>query len=169
MNTEQLNRWIAIGANIGVLIGIILLILELGQTREMMRSQIRQQISQDEANWALATAGDRHLAELTARAAAGEWLEGVDALQYRFRLSAYFRYQENIHYQARQGLFDEVEFAAIKTQWRSFGRISAGVRRSWCELRDTVSAEFRTDMDASFEDLDCEEILARNRPLSEQD
>lgn len=156
MNTETLNRWIAIGANVGVLVGIILLIFELSQTRDMMRAQMRQQISQSATEYALATAGDRQLAELTIRAASGEWLEGVDALQYRFRLSAYFRQQENIHYQARQGLFDDAEFAGVKRQWRRFAQISPGIRRSWCELRDVMSAEFRADMDTAFGGLDCE-------------
>ena len=31
MNTEKLNRWLALGANVGVLIGLILLVYEVRQ------------------------------------------------------------------------------------------------------------------------------------------
>jgi hypothetical protein len=121
----------------------------------MMRSQVRQQIAQDEANWMLTTAANRQLAEVTMRAAMGEKLDGAARLQYRLRLAAYFRLQENIHYQVRQGLFDDVEFEGIKSQWRAFGMISSGVRREWCYLRGSMSPEFQTDMNEALDNLDC--------------
>lgn len=40
MNTDRLNRWLALGANIGVLIGLLLLIYEMRQNSELMRAQI---------------------------------------------------------------------------------------------------------------------------------
>ena len=42
MNSEQLNRWLSFGANIGVVVGIALLILEINQNTEMMRAQMTQ-------------------------------------------------------------------------------------------------------------------------------
>jgi len=40
MNTEKLNRWLALGANVGVLIGLILLVYEVRQNSELMQAQI---------------------------------------------------------------------------------------------------------------------------------
>ena len=40
MNAEDLNRWLTLGANLGVLIGIILLTVELNQNSTLMRAQI---------------------------------------------------------------------------------------------------------------------------------
>lgn len=40
MNAEDLNRWLTLGANLGVLIGIILLIAELNQNSTLMRAQL---------------------------------------------------------------------------------------------------------------------------------
>ena len=42
MNSEKLNSWLTLGANIGVLIGLVLLIVEIQQNTEMMRAQINQ-------------------------------------------------------------------------------------------------------------------------------
>jgi hypothetical protein len=40
MNTDNLNKWLALGANFGVLIGLILLVYEVRQNSELMRAQI---------------------------------------------------------------------------------------------------------------------------------
>ena len=41
MRSEKVNRWLTLGANVGVLIGILLLVVELSQNREMIRAQTR--------------------------------------------------------------------------------------------------------------------------------
>ena len=40
MDTEKLNRWLALAANIGMLIGLILLVYEVRQNSDLMRAQI---------------------------------------------------------------------------------------------------------------------------------
>jgi hypothetical protein len=41
MNTEKLNHWLSLTANIGVLIGIIFLAIEIGQTNQLMEAEAR--------------------------------------------------------------------------------------------------------------------------------
>ena len=40
MKTKKLNRWLALGANLGVLIGLVLLVYEVRQNSDLMRAQI---------------------------------------------------------------------------------------------------------------------------------
>ena len=42
MNADNVNKWLTLGANIGVVIGLVLLVVEIGQNTEMMRAQINQ-------------------------------------------------------------------------------------------------------------------------------
>jgi hypothetical protein len=42
MDADKVNRWLTLGANVGVLIGIILILLELNQNAELMRAQMTQ-------------------------------------------------------------------------------------------------------------------------------
>ena len=42
MNTDNLNRWLTLCANIGVVIGIIFLALELQQNNELLESQAQE-------------------------------------------------------------------------------------------------------------------------------
>ncbi len=157
LNSDRVNRWLTLGANLGVLVGILLLVVELDQNRDMMRSQIRYQVFQDEANYNLSVATNRDLVELIHRAGQGEQLVGADRTQNFIRLLAYFRIQENIHYQYRQGLFDQSEYENIKRTRHAFVSISSETAGVWCRLRQTVTAEFRKDVDEAFAELDCED------------
>ncbi len=42
MDSNTVNRWLTLGANLGVLVGIILILIELNQNAELMRAQIAQ-------------------------------------------------------------------------------------------------------------------------------
>ena len=42
MDSDRLNRWLTLGANLGVLVGLVVLIVEIGQNTEMMRAQMVQ-------------------------------------------------------------------------------------------------------------------------------
>lgn len=42
MNVDNVDRWLTLGANIGVLVGLALLIVELGQNSDLVRTQIHQ-------------------------------------------------------------------------------------------------------------------------------
>ena len=42
MKWDSVNRWLTLGANIGVLVGIILILTELDQNADLMRAQMSQ-------------------------------------------------------------------------------------------------------------------------------
>jgi hypothetical protein len=42
MDSDRLNRWLTLGANVGVLVGIVLILMELNQNAELMRAQMTQ-------------------------------------------------------------------------------------------------------------------------------
>ena len=56
MDTDKLNRWLTLTANVGVLVGLILLLFEIGQNTDLMRAQIAmdRSVSQTEilSDWA---------------------------------------------------------------------------------------------------------------------
>ena len=85
MNTNNLNQWLTLGANIGVLIGIILLVVELNQNREMIRSQTRHQIAQSIIDIQTADAANPQLMDVLVRAESGEELTTAEDWQYKAR------------------------------------------------------------------------------------
>ena len=154
MDKDRLNRWLTLGANLGVLVGIILLIFELGQNREMMRAQTRNEISVQLVDLLSQVANGDHLSGLVLRVESGEQLSDEDQVRLVTRSLAMLRYFENVHYQYRQGMYDEEEFSAQQEAWQGFWRTPAIVS-VWCASRETFSPKFRTEFESLSSDHTC--------------
>ena len=157
MDSDKAKKWITLGANLGVLIGIFLLIVELQQNREMMRAQTRTDIAAMSIDRLQAIASDQGLADIVRRARFGEELGDTESTRYLFHTLATFRTFENVHYQYRLGLFDESEFAGELKSFQQLVTGSVGLTRHWCQFREVTSEEFRIQVDAVFDDLNCDE------------
>jgi hypothetical protein len=155
MNPEKFNKWLTFGANLAVLIGIGLVILELQQNREMIRAQTRSEISAGITELLSDVAGDPQLASLIRRADNGEELTPDEEKQYGHRSAAMFRYFENVHYQYRQGLYDESEYLAHREAWRVFFESSKTAAKNWCVYRTIVSTAFRVEIDSLIAEDPC--------------
>jgi len=143
---DKLNRWLTFGANVGVLAGIVLLIFELEQNREIMRAQTRNELSVQIVDLLRDVSTNSQTASLITQAKNGEVLTPAEATQFRHRAAAMLRYFENVHYQYRQGMYDEAEFAAQEDAWRDFMRAGEYVSE-WCRIRETFSPDFRAAFD----------------------
>ncbi len=147
MRTEDLSHWLGLAANLAVLAGIVLLIAELGQNRDLMRAQTRHALSMGIVEQLVAVAGNNQFASVIRRGETDEPLTADELYQFRARTRALFRYWENVHYQYREGLYDEVEFASHRDAWRAYMGLSIGAVRLWCEIRMEFSPLFRNELD----------------------
>lgn len=120
---------------------------ELAQNRQMMRAQTRTQIATEIVGLLDDISINPQFASVFRRGISGEELTPDEEIQFRYRQLTVFRYFENVHYQYRQGLYDEVEFSAQKEAWKGTMRWER-VTKAWCNYRMTVSAEFRAEMDS---------------------
>lgn len=147
MKSEALNRWLTLGANAAVLIGIALLILELSQNRDMMRAQTRHELSMGIVDLLQTAASNEQLADVLLRAHAGERLTATELFQFQMRTNALFRYWEDVHYQYRAGLYDDVEFGRQRDAWRVSLANSRLGQLYWCQVRSQYSPQFMAEMD----------------------
>ena len=69
---------------------------------------------------------------------------------------AELRYQENVHYQYRQGLYDENEFAAHRDAW-SFLFKAKGRVDVFCNYRVGLSEEYVAEIDALLTTYRCDQ------------
>jgi hypothetical protein len=150
MAPDKVNRWLTLGANIGVLIGIILLVIELDQNREMIRAQSRSDISRHISDHLSLLGSNRELASLMRRAEAGEELSVDEAAQQFYLFTSNKRMWENIHYQYRFGMFEEKEFEAERTAWRFIINKDKSFGRNWCLTRKNYSPEFVAELESLF-------------------
>jgi hypothetical protein len=155
MDSDRANRWLTLGANIGVLIGIVLLIVELAQNRDMIRAQTRHEIAAGIVDLLLVPASNQQLADVMYRAEMGGELTPQEDFQFRMRTNALLRYWEDVHYQYRVGLYDEVEFSKQRDAWKAALDRSKGMYEYWCNVRVLYSPEYMSEMDALLPEPGC--------------
>ena len=156
MESERLNRWLTLGANLGVLIGILLLVFELNQNRDLVRAQIRNELSQGVIDILQLRAENEQLADILFRGDKGEELSPLESSRYTHFYRAFFRYVANVHYQYRQGLYDDSEYGVQRGAWAYYLGINEPLVNVWCEYRATVSIEVQTEINSLLTAYQCE-------------
>ena len=146
MNLDRMSQGVQLAANVGVILSIMFLAYQIGEQRELMKAQTRTAISSEIVGLLVSEATDEDLLSAERRSNDGEELSPDD----RFRLDrisrAYFRYWENAHYQYRNGLYDETEFAGAREAWKY--RLSRpGVAAIWCDSVEVYSPEFVAEIE----------------------
>jgi len=155
VDSDRLNKWLTLGANLGVLVGIILLIVELDQNRDMMRAQTRHDLAMGIVDLLQTPANNEQLADVIYRANAGDEITPKEAFQFEIRTNALFRYWEDVHYQYREGLYDDIEFARQREAWKNSFANSRRQGAYWCRVRLLYSPEFMNEMDGLLGDNPC--------------
>ena len=155
MKKPDLGQTLAILANVGVVAGILLLVFELSQNREMMRAQTRNELSRGLTDVLSLSANNPLLADVLVRANHGEELTPAEQMMFVNRSELVFRYWENVHYQYRQGLYDEVEFSKHLETMESVMMRNNGLIRHWCETRTLYSVPFAEEIDDLLSETTC--------------
>jgi hypothetical protein len=155
MAMDRNRRWVAMGARVGAIIGLLLVVVQLQQTREMMRAQMRHDLAVGIVELLNSAAANNQLANVMRRGGADEALNADERYQFRTRNNALFRYWEDVHYQYRQGLYDEEEFSKHIEAWRAYLAASKGAVSYWCEVRLLYSPKFAAQMDALLPSHKC--------------
>jgi len=155
---SRLRTYLDLAGAGAVLLGLIFVGLELQQNREMMRAQIRNDLSVGLNDVILAVAANSDLASAQRRFDQGEQISPGEEEQLWTWENAIFRYWENVHYQYRNGLYDETEFLAQRDAWRRSMIYSRSHRWHWCDWGTSYSPEFKADMDSLLPDGACTEF-----------
>ena len=148
-NKEELDRWLSLLANVGVIAGIVFLAVEIRQNTEMVESQTRDSITEKQIpvfEWyATSTENNRIRVE-------GDRL-GLDpgspeASQYAWMIAGNLRLWENEWYQYKQGLFEPEEFEPRINIWKQMIDNAPGMKKMWETQRYSYSPEFKGLIDS---------------------
>jgi hypothetical protein len=124
----------------------------------MMRAQIRNDLSVGLNDVLLVLANNQQLASAQGRFDQGEDIESSEEEQLWTWENAIFRYWENVHYQYRNDLYDEIEFLAQRKAWERSMASSRSHRWHWCVWGPNYSPEFKADMDRLLPTGSCAEF-----------
>ncbi len=116
MNADNVNKWLTLSANIGVVIGLILLLVELDQNSDLVRAQIHQARSDVHIANRLEHAESEFLlpAIVKFEAAGGfddlsaiDQLTPIEAARVKEYFAAWHQDYDNLLFQYQQGYLDE--------------------------------------------------------------
>ena len=155
MDSDRANRWLSLAANLGVLIGIILLVAELDQNREMMRAQTRNELSRGVLELLGSLVENKNLADVMVRANNGEELTPTQDYIFGAQAERVFRYWENVHYQYRQGMYDESEFSKHLDTMQAVLIDNQALINFWCQKRSLYSTPFVVELDGLLVERAC--------------
>ena len=146
MDTERLNRWLTLGANLAVLAGIALILIELNQNADLMRAQmIQARTDQSVAKYDSMVHSDYWARIWSKRFDAGndaDWIMSLTQDELQRVRYYYFREYEDLRGQyflyADGYVSDEYWTSAIQEQMLRLVDLAVALEVSW-------SDEMRTD------------------------
>jgi len=117
-DSDRLNRWLTLGANLGVLLGIIFLAVELNQNTLQTRLQTSNSFHDTFANVELAIATNNDLIETLVKSQKGEDLSEAEQLRVLVLYRAILRGYQNAYYQALSGVLEPQIWEGEKNQMK---------------------------------------------------
>jgi hypothetical protein len=139
VNFDHLNKWLTLGANVGVLLGLLALVVEINQGNSLALAQIEQTRSDGLREWRQEWVTNDHIVPLltelnsirppeewgklnmrdrqAATASALDRLEPEDRLRYRLFLATSYWDYENLYAQYQRGLVSD-------EYWEARGKVA---------------------------------------------
>ena len=152
MDTDKLNRWLTLGANLAVLFSIVFLAVEIRQNTEMTRAQITQ--SRAETSIALAASfyNSDYLPTIWEKVRNDDGLSADERARYEFWLRAMLRNLDNNFQQSRRGLLgDHITEASATAITNAILAYPAAIEY-WDKNRNLFSEDFVRFVDQALAD-----------------
>lgn len=143
MDTDRLNRWLTLGANIGVLVGLLLLVAEIRQTNAIAQAEAINVMTQNAYTILQMYRDPRNIAALDRVGKVGwENLTYEDQLLLSSVESMFMSHVQNAYYQHKLGIYNDEQFETVLWNMEQSLKI-AWRRKFWENARASYTPEFR--------------------------
>ncbi len=150
MDANKVNRWLTLGANLGVLVGIVLILIELNQKADLMKAQMTQSRADQLGTLYDTIINSDYWPEIEAkRNVAKSDDEWIDLLAPAERIRVQYRYFRefddirNQYYQYQEGYLPQrIWDTSTRAQIVRMIQLAAALDREWVSL--DVEPEFKS-------------------------
>lgn len=144
---DRVNRWLTLGANLGVIAGIIFLGFELHQNNRLMAEQARSVRINFRLDITESLYSDPELARIVTAAAAGEPLSAQDAFRHHYLATAVLVAWEHVYREYEKKLLNREDIP--DADWRAaFDKLA--MAGPWRATKRNFDADFAAFMDANI-------------------
>ena len=153
MNANNVNKWLTLSANIGVVIGLVLLIVEIDQNTEMMRAQINQSRTDTAISEQQAVFNSDYMPALLAKLNTREPFSEEETNRYETYFRSGNRNQDNNLWQYNQGFLGENTPRSIRGFAREvIGASEIGIT-TWDNQKYSYTDEYVAFVEDAIADL----------------
>ena len=145
MNTDRLNRWLTLFANLGVVAGLVFLAVELNQNTKATIAAASEAITSQSLDYFALGMDNQVIARARYKHSAGEELSAFEKDQLWWHQYYNFRGFENVFLQYRRGYLE-------KSEWMRYERIirfrlttDPFAQQMWEERAFSWSKEFKEE------------------------
>ena len=143
MDTERLNRWLTLGANVAVLVGLFVLIQEIRTNTAAVHAASVQEITTGTRDALMTVAADSELSRIVR---IGEIDRSALDEEEAYRFSIFSRQRwlffQGIWTQRRLGVLDEQVWGAYERAMCNILTDEAGRQEEWSNHRGILDSEF---------------------------
>ena len=147
MDSDRLNRWLTLAANLGVIAGIVFFALEVRQTRDAVLGTTYLARASAQEEWGKYIADSDHVAKLITSYRDSDFSElpSVDQTRLYSLVEAAFHRMDGIYYQYELGLltdeYYETTFSRMMSVWVPRWKDTGLLDRGWIVPRPSFQAE----------------------------
>jgi len=150
MKSDQLNKWLTLIANVGVIFGLILVALELQQNSELMRVQINQARADSAMLSAEQLFNSPYLPAILEKIENGDDLNDEEWLRYLSYFRAMNRNQDNVLSQYYSRMLGENTPRSVADFARVFVGSTDSSRRAWEITKPAYTDEYVEFIEAAI-------------------
>ena len=138
MKPRELNDWLGVVTNLGVIAGLVLVAYEIQQNNELLIQESRYNMVQNQKDWSQFLTSDEQIFNLITVASGEELTVAENARRYSILLGNLQTWQWEWE-QSRTGLLGttDVPVQAFRTLWVNFK-----IERNWQQLRIALNPDF---------------------------
>lgn len=153
MNADQVNRWLTLGANLGVVVGLAILVYEVRQNSALMEAQINQSrtdtaLSEQQANY-----NSEYMPAIRLKMVDGAPLTREETYRYNMWFRAFNRNLDNQLWQYNHGFLGENVPRSMRYAVRGVVGVSEASIRQWDEMKMQFSDEYIDFVEEAISDL----------------
>ena len=153
MNSEKINSWLSLLANIGVVVGLVLLIIELNQNTEQMRAQMNQMRAESAAAQQHAYFNSEYIPAIVTKVRNGDELTPEEQRRYSSYIRSLNRIQDNNLWQYNQGYLGPHMPRSIEGAVRGNIGVNKFTIDLWDSQKSGYSDEYVEFVESAISDL----------------
>lgn len=143
MDSDRINRWLSLGANLGVLTGIFFLAYELRQNNYLLEAQAREAKLDRRTSFNLMVASNPDFARIRTKATQGEALTATELVQqeaFNRAVLASWEWQFNEYKRGRLE-FDDLAIPSWRIAFMESG-VGSGMTDTWSKWKTQAAPSF---------------------------